>query len=143
MDNNLKGFVRELRQLQAALQEMAESGFKERVGQVVEQALRLLGSYMAEYPAPAPNSSYRRTRTLGRLWTVATPRVTVRGHVLEGRIRNATPYARLVQKEGEQRRVHRGRWQTDEDVVSGHVDEVERLLQAAGVALVQDVADSV
>jgi hypothetical protein len=143
MDNNLKGFIRELRQLQAALQEMAESGFKERVGQVVEQALRLLGSYMAEYPAPPPNSSYRRTRTLGRLWTVATPRVTVRGHVLEGRIRNATPYARLVQKEGEQRAVHRGRWQTTDDVVDQHVQEVETLLQAAGVGLVQDVADAV
>jgi hypothetical protein len=109
----------------------------------VTQALMLLATYAADYPPQPPNSSYRRTGTLGRLWTAATPTVTVRGHVLDARIENATPYGPQVQDPDAQRPVHRGRWQTTEDVVAQHMDEVEHLTAQAGVEIVERIAGAV
>ena len=140
---NLDEFRRQLERLREALAEEASGGMMDEMRDTVHRALLLLGTYAADYPPQPSGSSYRRTRTLGRVWTSARPQVTVSGHVLDARISNATPYARRVQKEGEQRPVHRGRWQTVEDVVSEHVSEIEPMLVQFGVDVVGRVADAV
>lgn len=137
---NLDSFMRQLESLQAALQREADAAALEAVGQSVHKALFLLATYAAEYPPGPPNSSYRRTGTLGRLWTTATPHMTVTGHVLDARIANATPYGPRVQDPDEQIAVHRGRWQTTEEVVQSHLDEVDAVVAQAGLVIVERVA---
>lgn len=56
---------------------------------------------------------YRRTGTLGRLWTT---KVEGQGADLVGTVGNAVPYARYVMGEGMQAAVHQGRWPTAESV---------------------------
>jgi hypothetical protein len=140
---NLEEFQRELERLREALEQEATGGLRDDLRDTVHRALLLLGTYAADYPPQPAGSSYRRRRELGRAWTSAQPRVTVSGHVLEARIENAMPYARKVQKEGEQRPVHRGRWQTTEDVVREHVGKIEPMIAQVGLDVVERVADSV
>lgn len=70
---------------------------------------------MQEYPTQRMGSPYRRTGTLGRRWTT---RIQQSGQYLEGKVGNNTRYAPLVQSRQFQARVHRGRWQTDTQVVN-------------------------
>ena len=79
--------------------------------------------------------------TLGRLWTAATPQVTVGGHVLDARISNATPYGPYVQDPERQAAQHRGRWKTTDEIVREHVGEVGPLLAQAGYRIVERVAE--
>ena len=69
---------------------------------------------MADYPPQRPASSYIRTGTLGRRWTV---KVSRHSNGLEGRVGNNTVYAPFVQSSRFQAGIHRGRWQTDTQVV--------------------------
>lgn len=57
---------------------------------------------------------YGRTGTLGRRWTT-----TVRGYAgdMVGLVGNNTSYGPLVQGAGTQTKMHKGNWQTDEDVM--------------------------
>lgn len=66
---------------------------------------------MKPYPPPPPASTYVRTGDLGRRWTTNTRAF---GETIVTSTANVTRYARYVQAEGQQARVHRGRWQTDE-----------------------------
>ncbi len=68
---------------------------------------------MADYPPPPPRSTYRRTGTLGRRWTT---RVQNPPGGLQGKVGNNTRYAPWVQSRRFQAGIHRGRWQTDEQV---------------------------
>jgi hypothetical protein len=78
------------------------------------RAVLRLQRRMAVYPPVPPNSSYRRTGTLGRRWTT---RITETGGGLQGVIGNNTIYAPLVQSRRFQRPVHRRTgWQTAETV---------------------------
>ena len=138
--SNLVDFKRQLKGIQDALQAEAEGGAMERVGETVHQALLLLATYAADYPPQPADSDYRRTGTLGRLWTTATPHMTMSGHVLDARIGNATPYGPWVQDPERQGRVHRGRWQTTDEVVQSHLGEVDALLAGAGLDIVERVA---
>jgi hypothetical protein len=135
----LRAFARDVLRLRDALDREFPDDALAELRTAAEQALVLLATYAAEYPAQPPNSSYRRTGTLGRLWTTNTPHVTVSGHVLEARISNATPYGALVQDPVVQIAPHRGRWQTTEDVVEAHINEVEQLLSEAGGRIVERV----
>lgn len=78
---------------------------------VTDRLLLEVGAELAEYPDAPPNSSYRRTGTLGRLWTTARPEWQASGSGFEGKLGNATPYGPYVQGE-RQALVHRGRWKT-------------------------------
>lgn len=75
---------------------------------------------MKPYPAPPPNSRYVRgapphSEKLGTRWT--TRRISGQGFV--GReVGNNASYAPLVQSEELQRPIHRGRWQTDEQIIT-------------------------
>lgn len=73
-----------------------------------------LRTFMAKYPPPPPNSSYRRTGRLGRAWT---HEVKAGLFSIETIIGNNTPYAPDVQGAGTQSEVHVGRWQTDADAL--------------------------
>ena len=79
---------------------------------------------MKIYPPPPSGSNYRRTVTLGRRWTTKP----IRSADEVGReVGNKTvPYAPLVQSDELQAAVHRGRWQTDAQVLQ---QESPRLLR--------------
>lgn len=140
---NLRQFLGKLRSLRRALRKEFPDGARRELEQVVEQALRLMAGRMAVYPAQNPDAGYRRTRTLGRLWTQASPQMAVGVSVIEGRLLNRTPYGPYVQDPDAQAWMHRGLWQTTDDVVDKARPEVEMLLQAAGLRIVERIAGSV
>jgi len=117
----------------------------EETAKAIERLLLVLQGKLAVYPAGIVGSRYRRTGTLGRLWTsgqrVVERATTPAGLVVEGRIGNATPYARQVQAEGEQRAVHVGRWETAEAIVAASEGEAERLMGDAGRRTVDRIAE--
>lgn len=80
--------------------------------QATTASLLLFVPIMADYPPEPPNSTYRRTGTLGRLWTAAQPEWRPLPSGFEGSIGNATPYAMWVEGDDTQARIHRGRWPT-------------------------------
>jgi len=73
-----------------------------------------LNTDLATYPPPPPDSTYRRTGTLGRAWTHEETASLLSVQTALG---NVTPYARFVQDEDYQADVHQGRWQTTADVL--------------------------
>lgn len=155
--SGLEEFLRGLEEMQAAIEAFPEFA-TERMETVIRRSLMLLATYAAEYPPPPPPGLWAATTsqdqkaaffakgwngrggTLGRGWTSAIPQVTISGHVLGARITNAIPYGPYVQGPGQQLPVHRGRWETSEDVVRKHVGEISGLLAAAGYELVEDLA---
>lgn len=84
----------------------------------MQRAVYRLQARMAQYPAVPPNSTYKRTGTLGRKWT---NKVEVASGIIRGKVGNNTEYAPLVQSYRFQARQHRNRWQTD-----AYVMETER-----------------
>lgn len=75
----------------------------------------VLQADLAKYPPKRRGSKYVRTGTLGRKWTTSPPRLE--GRKLIGRVGTNVAYAPLVQSSKFQSSVHRGRWQTDEQVI--------------------------
>ena len=73
----------------------------------MQRSVYRLQARMAQYPAQRPNSTYRRTGTLGRKWTT---KITQSASELVGSVGNNTEYAPYVQAYRFQARVHRGRW---------------------------------
>lgn len=73
-----------------------------------------LHNHIALYPPQRPNSGYERTGTLGRRWVT---KIEENGDGILGKIGNNTRYAPLVQSHRFQSNIHRGRWQTDRQVV--------------------------
>ena len=107
----------------------------------LDKALLLLQGAMADYPAQAGDTAYRRTGTLGRLWTAAQREVYEAGHhVWEGRIGNATPYGPYVQDPDRQAPWHAQRWKTTADVVKENEQAIAALLAQAGGNIVVDMA---
>jgi hypothetical protein len=140
---NLRQFLGQLENLRRALKEELTTGARKELRQVVEQALRLMAGRAAHYPQKPRLSGYRRTGTLGRLWTQARPEVTIHGRVIDGRIENARPRGAYVQDPDLQAWMHKGRWQTTDDVVEGARGETEMLLQEAGLRIVERIAEAV
>lgn len=75
----------------------------------MNEARRLL----QRYPSPPAGSTYTRTFELQRGWNKPVRRVGRFGKVLA----NETTYGPFVQQRQTQARVHKGRWQTVEDVL--------------------------
>jgi hypothetical protein len=136
----IEEFVQELEEFQARIDQFPDQA-TDRLETVLRQGLMLLAAYAADYPPKPADSSYRRTGTLGRGWTAATPQVTVSGHVLGARITNAIPYGPEVQGPGQQLPVHRGRWEPTDEIMSNHVGEVHSLLVTEGYELVEGLAN--
>lgn len=94
--------------------------------------LRLQRS-MQVYPPQRPNSSYRRTGTLGRRWTV---RIIKSGNGLTGKVGNNASYGPLVQSSRFQTALHRSTgWTTDERAVKENekiiLDDFARMIDKA------------
>lgn len=105
-----------------------------------EQALMVLQSEAADYPASPPESEYRRTGTLGRLWVTGVREIGGRGINLWFRAGNRTPYGPYVQDPERQAWFHRARWQTTEEVVAENMDSVDQILGEAGGRIVEKLA---
>jgi hypothetical protein len=80
-----------------------------------ETSLRMVRE-LARYPSPPSGSTYRRTGTLGRGWQTANAMLR---HVVGNNVR----YATYVQGP-EQAWMHRGRWQTADEVAQGNVMQI-------------------
>jgi hypothetical protein len=90
----------------------------------MQRSVYRIQARLAQYPAQRPNSSYRRTGTLGRKWT---SKIEEGNGAIRGRVGNNTDYAPLVQSKRFQARIHRGLWiNTDEYVVETEQRNIER-----------------
>ena len=87
----------------------------------MEKAGARIRTELAKYPPPPPNSTYRRTNKLGRSWTHRANANLVTATALIG---NNTPYAPEVQGEGYQAEIHKGRWQTELEVLTANIDYI-------------------
>lgn len=77
-----------------------------------QEALDLLKERMQRYPAPPPNSKYKRTYELKNSWQTT---VILSGATL-GKLTTNIPYAPYVVDEEDQAGIHQGRWQTIQQV---------------------------
>lgn len=95
----------------------------------MQRAVLRIKRDMQEYPPQRPGSRYvrgrgmadangvvahRTSQQLGKRWTT---KVAQAGAYLEGKVGNNVTYAPFVQSRQFQARIHRGRWQTDAQVV--------------------------
>ena len=87
---------------------------------VMERSLARIRKPLKVYPPQRP-TSYIRTMRLGRSWT---SRVEKGG--LRGVVGNNTKYGPYVQSAEKQAWMHKGHWQTDEDVVESVKDAIVR-----------------
>jgi hypothetical protein len=84
---------------------------------------------MQAYPPSPPNSSYRRTGTYGRRWTV---KVSRSGNGLSGTIGNNTRYGPLVGSRMFQTSAHRRTgWETDARAVATNEGAIVADFQSA------------
>ena len=90
----------------------------------------VLRAEMRRYPPAIPDSTYRRTGTLGKSWTKQLMRGGRDGGWL-AQIGTRLNYAPYVQDEARQAKVHQGRWQTVQSVAKDKRNEVVKFAQAA------------
>ena len=105
------------------------------VRQVLRRVVILIQSRMMVYPPQRAGSSYRRTGTLGRTWTSD---VYSEGDSLIGKVGNVTKYAPQVQSEKFQSKAHKGRWQTDVQVIRELEPEINAEFSALGRDVVRE-----
>ena len=108
---------------------------KNKLREPMDKALKLIEREMKIYPDQRPGSKYRRTLQLKKHWTTAPIQETANG--LIGKVgnnvedANGNPYAPFVQSQQFQAQVHRGRWQTDAQVLNQERPTIERYFQEA------------
>ena len=88
----------------------------------MQKTVYLLQERIAHYPPQKPTSN--RDGTLGRTWTTE---VNLTASDLEGKVGNKTEYGPWVQSKRFQAWMHRGWWQTDEDVMRDSTSDIEFL----------------
>jgi len=77
---------------------------------------------LQKYPSPPANSQYERTGALGRAWAHGLTEATGLGSnqyadMVSIDLRNDVGYAPYVQSAEEQAEIHRGRWETAEQIL--------------------------
>lgn len=92
----------------------------------MRRSVLLLQNRMATYPPQRPGSRYVRTGTLGRSWTTQVQESSER---VVGIVGNKVEYAPWVQSARFQAGIHRGRWQTDEQVAGQSRIEIAELFR--------------
>lgn len=102
----------------------AEQVMQEAMEKTTKGALFLLVGEMKKYPPVKP--TYRRTNTLRRTWTAATPTWKAISNGYMGQIGNKTPYAPRVQSAELQAWMHKGYWKTDEEIMTENRGRIER-----------------
>jgi hypothetical protein len=107
---------------------------KPQIEKATQNAVLYVHSTVPPYPAPPPNSTYRRTETLGRS---ITTEVKSLGSQIVGTIGTATVYApwvisdRAIGDRGPQAWMHAGRWWTLQAVVRKARAEVVKIYRQA------------
>jgi len=100
----------------------------ERVGKALLRATlastKIIRKAMATYPDARPESTYRRTGTLGRRWHAEAKMTS--DDVL-GLVGNTVPYAPYVQSYEKQASMHWGTWQTDKQVVNETAEQITEI----------------
>jgi len=86
---------------------------------VMVRSLARIRKPLKVYPPRPPNSTYRRTDQLMKAWTSLIEKGGFRGVV-----GNNTKYAPFVQSAERQAWMHKGHWQTDEDVIESVQDRI-------------------
>ena len=81
----------------------------------------LLRAELRKYPPPPPQSSYRRTGTLGKSWTKKVSGGRQGWLAVVGSMLRYAPY---VQDAARQAEVHQGRWQTVQSVAADKREEL-------------------
>ena len=104
----------QIKGIDALIQKLGKVEGMKHLRAPMQRAVYRLQGRMAQYPAQRPNSSYRRTGTLGRKWT---SKIEQSSTSITGKVGNNASYAPLVQSYQFQARIHRGLWQTDRYVV--------------------------
>ena len=99
------------------------------LGQAGEEALLGLIPDLASYPSQPAGSTYRRTGTLGRLWTSAKPSWAAKPSGFIGTLGNATSYGPYVQ--GDEQARGNAHWDTAADVLDGHTAEIFGIFEDA------------
>jgi hypothetical protein len=109
----------------------------------MQRAVLRLKADMQEYPEQRPGSRYvrgrgmanaagvvehRTSQQLGKRWT---SRIAGSGAELTGKVGNNVTYAPFVQSRQFQARVHRGRWQTDVQVMERNRNAIVGDFEAA------------
>ena len=103
----------------------------------MRDATSLLLRQVRVYPPPPAGSTYKRTLTLARSWFIPPFEQTADG--LTGRVvnngeltrtRNGTPYARYVQDRERQAYMHRGRWDTYQDIAERSEGDIRAMFAA-------------
>lgn len=109
----------------------------------MEESLAILHGDIARYPRQRSGSRYVRGRgmansrgqvrrlTSQRLGTRWTTRVSTSGGEIKGEVGNNVTYGPYVQDAQRQARVHRGVWQTDEDVMRRREPAIRGIFERA------------
>jgi hypothetical protein len=86
-----------------------------QVNQAMRGASNDAGTYILaiqrRYPVQRPGSSYRRTMTLNKSWSMRISGSNSEVRVRIGSNGAMAPYNRFVQSRAHQARIHRGRWE--------------------------------
>lgn len=86
---------------------------------------------MKRYPAQRAGSTYRRTNTLSRSWSVRPiTRLSSGWRVVIGSNGLIAPYNRRVQDRDHQAAVHRSRWRTAQTVAEQSTSQIQRFADA-------------
>ena len=96
----------------------------------MNDATALLVRELKIYPSPPAGSTYKRTRALFNSWhkEIEGRGLQIRGIV--GSNQNIAPYNRVVQDEEMQAAIHRGRWQTAQDVLQRNEQNIRGMFSA-------------
>jgi len=114
-----------------AIARLGQLGVMNVLEPAMKTSLHRLQYYMAKYPPAPPRSSYRRTGTLGRKWTIAVPDIFKAGNELHGKIGILLSYAPFVQSQRFQARIHRNRWRTDQMAMQENQQAIVRDFEQA------------
>jgi len=96
----------------------------------MNDATALLLRELKTYPSPPAGSTYKRTRALSNSWhkEIEGRGLQIRGIV--GSNQNIAPHNRVVQDEVMQAAIHRGRWQTAQDVLQRNEQNIRGMFNA-------------
>ena len=118
----------QIKGIDALIQKLGKVEGMKHLRPPMQRSVYRLQGRMAQYPAQRPNSTYRRTGTLGRKWT---SKIEQSSTSITGRVGNNTDYAPRVQSYRFQARIHRGLWQTDRYVMDTEYRTIIRDFESA------------
>jgi hypothetical protein len=123
----IDGLEESIEKMKAAPQQL-----KRGMRVAMDASLLALHESVPPYPAPPPDSTYRRTGTLGRTLGVGGGkpdiyRVIDKSEQFEGQFGTKLKYAPYVIGDVEQARMHRGRWWTMSKIGEAAKDKITQI----------------